>query len=250
MAAAGQQAGAGRTGAAAAGATAATLSQRALNWAEIRPEWGLAGCAAFIAAPRSVTARSDLQGRAFLHSYAWQEDKDFATLELILTAPVVVASWISLQYFGSFRRAGFVRRRQQADPQRRWRGRGGSGQWRNAAPGLPWQAVHDGETLAHDPLRLSVMIEAPREAITAILAQHDGVRALFDHGWLHLFAMEQGRIAARYRGDLSWDDARGDAPWKLRPERYRHRHRPEVAAAWMRRRSRPPPAMFHDARCF
>lgn len=196
------------------GATAATLSQRALNWAEIRPEWGLAGCAAFIAAPRSVTARSDLQGRAFLHSYAWQDDKDFATLELILTAPVVVASWISLQYFGSsvapdlfgggnklihnvVGGIGVVQ------------GNGGT-----LRPGLPWQAVHDGEALAHDPLRLSVMIEAPREAITAILAQHEGVRALFDHGWLHLFTLEQGRITARYRGGLSWDEARSDAPWK------------------------------------
>jgi uncharacterized protein YbcC (UPF0753/DUF2309 family) len=29
------------------------------------------------------------------------------------------------------------------------------------APGLPWQSVHDGEGYAHDPLRLSVCIEAP-----------------------------------------------------------------------------------------
>ena len=38
------------------------------------------------------------------------------TLELILTAPVVVASWISLQYYGSALAPARVRRRQQAHP--------------------------------------------------------------------------------------------------------------------------------------
>ena len=56
-------------------------------------------------------------------------------------------------------------------------------------PGLPWQAVHDGVNLAHEPLRLSIYIEAPQEAISAILARHDEVRALFDNGWLHLFTL-------------------------------------------------------------
>jgi hypothetical protein len=31
------------------------------------------------------------------------------------------------------------------------------------------------------------------------------VRALFDNGWLHLFAVdEEGRMAWRYAGDLQW----------------------------------------------
>jgi uncharacterized protein YbcC (UPF0753/DUF2309 family) len=76
------------------------VAERAANWAEMRPEWGLAGCAAFIAAPRGATAGATWR-TAFLHSYDWRADEGFATLELILTAPVVVASWISLQYYGS-----------------------------------------------------------------------------------------------------------------------------------------------------
>jgi hypothetical protein len=71
-------------------------------------------------------------------------------------------------------------------------------------PGLPWQTVHDGAALVHEPLRLSVMIEAPQEAITDILEKHPDVRALFDNGWLHLFALKEGRIAARYRPGLTW----------------------------------------------
>ena len=74
---------------------------RSRDWAQVRPEWGLAGNAAFIAAPRKRTRGIDLDGRAFLHDYDWRADAEFAVLELIMTAPMVVASWINLQYFGS-----------------------------------------------------------------------------------------------------------------------------------------------------
>ncbi len=62
--------------------------------------------------------------------------------------------------------------------------------------GLPWQSVHDGKNYRHQPLRLSVCIEAPRGAIADVLSRHDNVRALFDNGWLHLFALdEEGYMA-------------------------------------------------------
>lgn len=183
-----------------------TIHQRAANWAEIRPEWGLAGCAAFIAAPREATAGRDLGGRAFLHSYDWRADAGFGTLELIITAPVVVASWISLQYFGS-----------SVAPEMFGGGNklihnvvGGigviEGNGGRLRPGLPWQAVHDGEGLQHEPLRLSVMIEAPREEILKVLEKHESVRALFDNGWLHLFVLKDGKIDARYRPGLAFSD--------------------------------------------
>lgn len=77
------------------------IRYRSKDWSQTRPEWGLAGCTAFVVAPRERTRNIDLEGRAFLHSYDWIEDKEFAVLELIMTAPMVVASWISLQYYGS-----------------------------------------------------------------------------------------------------------------------------------------------------
>src|SRR6056297_1402270 len=70
-------------------------------YTETRPEWGLAGCRAFVAAPRHRTDGADLSGQVFLHNYDWRRDDGFGVLELIMTAPVVVASWISLQYYGS-----------------------------------------------------------------------------------------------------------------------------------------------------
>ena len=187
------------------GGTGETLAKRASDWSEVRPEWGLAGCAAFIAAPRSATAGRNLQGRAFLHSYDWQADQGFGTLELILTAPVVVASWISLQYYGS-----------TVAPQMFGGGNklihnvvGGIGVVEGNGgllrAGLPFQAVHDGVAAGHEALRLTVMVEAPLEAMTDILRKHDGVRALFDNGWLHLLALRNGQVVARYRKSLEWD---------------------------------------------
>ena len=181
------------------------IAGRSRNWAETRPEWGLAGCRAFIAAPRHRTAGRNLGGRAFLHSYDWRADKGFGVLELILTAPVVVASWISLQYYGStVAPAAFGGGNKLLHNVTGGIGvvEGNGGLLRN---GLPWQSVHDGANLAHEPLRLSVIVEAPQDAINDILARHDGVRALFDNRWLHLFTLDDaGQMQGRYVGGLNW----------------------------------------------
>ncbi len=181
------------------------IIRRSRDWSEMRPEWGLAGCKAFIAAPRTRTQGRSLDGRVFLHDYDWMQDKSFKVLELIMTAPVVVASWISLQYYGS-----------TVDPETFGGGNkllhnvtGGIGVVEGNGgllrAGLPWQSVHDGERFVHEPLRLSVCIEAPREAMTDILKRHNGVRALFDNRWLTLFAMDdEGHLAWRYDRDLQW----------------------------------------------
>ena len=191
----------------------ADVAARARNWAETRPEWGLAGCSSFVAAPRQRTAAQNLGGRAFLHSYDWRADQGFGVLELILTAPVVVASWISLQYYGStVAPAAFGGGNKLLHNVTGGIGvvEGNGGLLRT---GLPWQSVHDGAALAHEPLRLSVIIEAPQDAINAILARHDGVRALFDNRWLHLFTLnDAGQMQGRYKGGLEWSDIAQDSP--------------------------------------
>ncbi|OZB15609.1 MAG: hypothetical protein B7X55_09245 [Rhodobacterales bacterium 34-62-10] len=181
------------------------LGLRGGDWSELRPEWGLAGCAAFIAAPRRHTTGVHLGGRAFLHDYDWQADTGFGVLELILTAPVVVASWISLQYYGSsVAPAAFGAGNKLLHNVTGGIGviEGNGGMLR---AGLPWQSVHDGDALRHDPLRLTVMIEAPVEAITGILERHGGVKALFDNGWLALMATDAatGQVRRYERGTWS-----------------------------------------------
>ncbi|MEO1207688.1 MAG: DUF2309 domain-containing protein [Pseudomonadota bacterium] len=179
--------------------------QRSRNWAEVRPEWGLAGCQAFIAAPRHRTAGKSFEGRAFLHNYDWAQDDGSSVLELIMTAPVVVASWISLQYYGSSVApdafgAGNKLLHNVTGGLGVVEGNGGV-----LRAGLPWQSVHDGDGLVHEPLRLTIFIAAPVEAMTDILRKHDNVRALFDNQWLHLMAIDaDGQVSARYCGDLNW----------------------------------------------
>jgi uncharacterized protein YbcC (UPF0753/DUF2309 family) len=146
----------------------------------------------------------------FLHDYDHQLDPDRSVLTLILTAPVVVAHWINLQYLAS-----------TVDPERQGAGNkllhnvvgcgvgvfeGNGGDLRI---GLPWQSVHDGERLRHTPRRLSVFVEAPREAIDAVLAAHDDIRRLVDHGWLHLLAIEGDPAATFHRRQRSggWEIA-------------------------------------------
>ncbi len=75
--------------------------RRAADWAETRPEWGLAGNAAFVIGPRELTDDVSLDGRAFLHSYDHATDPNGDALEAILAGPMVVTQWINNQYYFS-----------------------------------------------------------------------------------------------------------------------------------------------------
>ncbi len=184
----------------------AAIIGRSKDWAQVRPEWGLAGCQAFIAAPRSRTRGLDLGGRSFLHSYDWRQDDGFGVLELIMTAPMVVASWISLQYYASTvdnRLFGSGNKTLHNVVGRIGVLEGNAGDLRT---GLPWQSVHDGERLQHEPLRLAVIIEAPIDAMNGVLDAQTSIRDLCDNGWLQLLAMDDtGSVSHRYIGGLRWE---------------------------------------------
>jgi uncharacterized protein YbcC (UPF0753/DUF2309 family) len=183
------------------------VKHRSRDWAQVRPEWGLAGNGAFIAARRARTRGIDLGGRAFLHDYDWEQDAGFKTLELIMTAPMVVASWINLQYYGST-----VNNETFGCGNKVLHNVAGSigvleGNAGDLRVGLPRQSLHDGNRYIHEPIRLNVMIEAPRAAIEDVIRKHAAVRQLLDNGWLHLWTISpEGRVSARYRGRLSWAD--------------------------------------------
>ena len=187
-------------------ATDARIKARSRDWSQVRPEWGLAGNAAFIAAPRERTAGIDLSGRAFLHNYDWRADDGFGVLELIMTAPMVVASWINLQYYGST-----VNNRAFGAGNKVLHNVVGTigvleGNAGDLKVGLPMQSVHDGARFVHEPLRLNVFIAAPIEAINNMIVKHASVRELADNHWLHLFVIgELGAVTHRYRGALAWE---------------------------------------------
>ncbi len=185
----------------------AAIVKRSRDWSQVRPEWGLAGNAAFIAAPRSRTKHLDLGGRAFLHDYDWRKDKDFGVLDLIMTAPMVVASWINLQYYGSS-----VNNRAFGSGNKTLHNVVGAlgvleGNGGDVRTGLPWQSVHDGRRLVHEPLRLNVFIAAPFDQLNRVIATHESVRQLVEHKWIHLFAINDDGAVHRYWGELCWASA-------------------------------------------
>ena len=168
--------------------------RRGANWSETRPEWGLAGNASFIVAPRERTAGMDLEGRSFLHDYNWEKDRltQYQTLELIMTAPMIVTNWINLQYLASVTLpriygSGNKTLHNLINESGVVEGNGG-----DLRIGLPFQSVHDGEKFVHEPLRLSVLIEAPRVEIEKIISKHEVVRDLVNNGWIHLLQIEPG----------------------------------------------------------
>jgi uncharacterized protein YbcC (UPF0753/DUF2309 family) len=186
----------------------ARMRRRASDGAQTRPEWGLAGNAAFVIGPRHRTRGVVLDGRSFLHDYDPAQDTDGSVLELLMTAPMLVTHWINWQYHAS-----------TCDPQHLGSGNkvlhnvvGGEigvfeGNGGDLRIGLSRQSLHDGQRWVHEPLRLTVVIDAPREAIERVIAHHAVVRQLLENGWLHLWRFDGDRLLRYTNGDwiaLAW----------------------------------------------
>lgn len=183
------------------------MRRRTSDWAEVRPEWGLAGNAAFIAARRSRTRGVDLGGRTFLHEYDASLDLDGSLLALILSAPMVVASWINLQYLASTVDSDLLGAGDKALHNRVGDlgvvvGSGG-----DLRTGLPLQSVQDVDgRWRHEPLRLQVVVEAETERIDAVLRNRPQVAELIENGWVRLFALSpEGDARMRFVPGEGWE---------------------------------------------
>jgi uncharacterized protein YbcC (UPF0753/DUF2309 family) len=181
--------------------------RRAADWAETRPEWGLAGNAAFVIGPRDLTANLDLGGRAFLHSYDWSNDPEGDALEAIMAGPMVVTQWINNQYYfatvdNTVYGSGSKVTQNPVGNVGVYQGNGG-----DLMTGLPLQSLMAAaDEPYHQPLRLSTVIHAPVDRVTEILADHEHLATLLDNGWLSLTLVdpEQDHRAFHYDGDLTW----------------------------------------------
>ncbi|TQQ79937.1 DUF2309 domain-containing protein [Halonotius terrestris] len=181
--------------------------RRAADWAETRPEWGLAGNASFVIGPRELTEDVNLDGRAFLHSYDHATDPDGDALEAILAGPMVVTQWINNQYYFSTVDSGVYGSGSKIthNPVGNvgvYQGNGG-----DLLTGLPLQSVAAGpDDPYHQPLRLSTVVHAPVDRVDEILADHERLTTLLDNGWLSLTVVDptRGHDAFHYDGELSW----------------------------------------------
>ncbi len=185
----------------------ALAQHKANNWGETRPEWGLAKNAGFIVGPRELTKNENLDSRCFLHSYDWQQDTTGKSLEGIMQGPMVVTQWINNHYYfstidnntfgggskithnitGKF---GVVQ------------GNGG-----DLKMGLPLQSLCQSDhEMYHQPLRLSVFIQAPVDRVTDILLRNENLKTLLDNEWIYLLVMDplQQNDIVQYKKDIEW----------------------------------------------
>ncbi len=184
----------------------AHVDERSCDWANPRPEWGLAGNGAFLIGRRKLTKGLDLGGRVFLHSYDPIADPDGAILGNIMTAPLIVGEWISTGYYFS-----------SVDP---WAYGSGSkvlhnvvggvgmmlGSQSDLQMGFPLQTVHNGDSHYHEPMRLLAIIEHAPSVLSSIIQKHAILQQLFHNQWLNLVVVvpDTGEMH-RYNSDGTWE---------------------------------------------
>jgi len=188
----------------------AHVDERSCDWANPRPEWGLAGNGAFLIGRRELTKGLDLGGRVFLHSYDPIADPEGAILEKIMTAPLIVGEWINTGYYFS-----------AVDPWGYGSGSkvlhnvvGGVGMMLGAQSdlqmGFPLQTVNNGEAHYHEPMRLLAIIEHTPGVISSIIEKHSILQQLFHNEWLNLVALDPRSFEFhRYNSNATWEAVSG-----------------------------------------
>ncbi|MDP3969852.1 MAG: DUF2309 domain-containing protein [Nocardioides sp.] len=178
--------------------------RNAMDWSQVRPEWGLARNAYFIIGTRDLTKGADLEGRAFLHSYDHRIDPHRRLLENILAGPLVVGQWINMEYY--FSTVDNDRYGSGSKVNHNVAGRFGvmTGNISDLRSGLPLQTVVKDGVPYHEPTRLIAVIEAPlehaRQAVDAVKA----VKQLVTNGWIRLLIVDPTTQVAYLFEDGTW----------------------------------------------
>jgi uncharacterized protein YbcC (UPF0753/DUF2309 family) len=178
------------------------VKRHALDWTQVRPEWGLSRNACFIIGRRALSRSLNLEGRAFLHSYDHRIDPQGRLLEGILSGPLIVAQWINMEhYFSVVDNEAFG---SGSKVYHNITGRFGviSGNVSDLRTGLPAQTVLKGREAYHEPMRLVTVIEAPLALIENLLARLYKPRELVQNGWILLLVLDlESGEAHQYRAD-------------------------------------------------
>ena len=166
------------------------IERNAMDWSQVRPEWGLSRNAYIIIGRRDLTKDMSLDGRAFMHSYDYRLDPMQRLLENIITGPLVVAQWINMEHY--FSTVDNERFGSSSKVYHNVAGRFGvmTGGLSDLRTGLPSQTVLNKGLPYHEPIRLIAVIESPlehaRKAIESVVA----VKTLVVNEWIRLLVID------------------------------------------------------------
>ncbi|BAZ93483.1 UPF0753 protein [Thiohalobacter sp. COW1] len=180
------------------------VQRNAMDWSQVRPEWGLSGNAYFVIGRRDLTRELALEGRAFLHSYDYRLDPKRRLLENILTGPLVVGQWINMEhYFSTVDNECFG---SGSKVYHNVAGRFGvmTGNLSDLRTGLPAQTVLEQGRPYHQPVRLITLIEAPFEHARRAVDDVTAVKHLVRNGWIRLLVIDPETAAVTLYDDGEW----------------------------------------------
>lgn len=179
------------------------VQDRGHDLAQPRPEYGHNRVAACIVGRRRCTIRSNLDRRSFLVSYDPTDDADGTALCSAVLGTVPVAVNIAMDYyFSRCDNDGF--------------GTGSklplnvasllgviTGSKSDLRIGLARQQVE-----LHEPMRVLVMMEAPRERIEQLVFGHGRLKRMVEGHWMHLGRIDPDSDAIELFVDGTWQ------PWR------------------------------------
>jgi len=181
------------------------IERNAMDWSQVRPEWGLSRNAYMIIGRRDLTSDMSLEGRSFLHSYDYTLDPKQRLLENILTGPLVVAQWINMEhYFSTVDNEKFG---SSSKVYHNVAGRFGvmTGGLSDLRTGLPSQTVLDKGKPFHEPLRLIAVIEAPFEHAKRAVDSVFAVKNLVMNEWIRLLVIDPEKQVVYQYNNGQWD---------------------------------------------
>jgi len=180
----------------------ADIQRNAMDWSQVRPEWGLSRNAYFIIGKRDMTADTNLEGRSFLHSYDYKADPKCRLLENILGGPLVVGQWINMEHY--FSTVDNEHLGSGSKVYHNVAGRFGvmTGNLSDLRTGLPSQTVLKNGSPYHEPMRLITIIQAPFEHAFKAVEEVASVKRLVVNYWIRLIIIDpETNKIHRYEND-------------------------------------------------
>jgi len=181
------------------------IERNAMDWSQVRPEWGLSRNAYIIIGRRDLTRDMTLDGRSFMHSYDYRIDPKQRLLENIITGPLVVAQWINMEhYFSTVDNEKFG---SSSKVYHNVAGRFGvmTGGLSDLRTGLPSQTVLKDGLPYHEPLRLIAVIEAPLEHARKAIENVITVKTLVANDWIRVLVIDPEKQQVYSYNNGEWE---------------------------------------------